>query len=107
MLGQTSALKVSSIKTFRNLFGEQSVTGYKFQLMNTKITFPVVGCIALASFSLVTNARAGGVGGVVAAGSATISGMGSAALNINQTTTRAVIDWSSFNLGSDESAVFH
>ena len=42
-------------------------------------------------------------GGTVVAGSATLAsggGSGAAVLNVNQTTSRAVIDWNTFNVGS-------
>ncbi|MCX8500232.1 MAG: hypothetical protein ORO03_00840, partial [Alphaproteobacteria bacterium] len=45
------------------------------------------------------------VGGVVGSGSATISASG-LVTTINQSTDRAVIDWSSFNLAANETALF-
>ena len=46
------------------------------------------------------------LGGVVAAGTATISQSG-ATLTINQTSSRAVINWGSFNISAGESTSFH
>ena len=41
-------------------------------------------------------------GGVVASGSATISAIDSKTLEISQTTQKAIIDWSKFNIAADE-----
>src|SRR6266550_3116453 len=44
--------------------------------------------------------------GVVSAGQATITSSGSH-VDIDQSTSRAVIDWRSFNIGPDETTAFH
>ena len=58
----------------------------------------ILSCLPHAS-------RAAPVGGVVASGSASISASG-LVTTINQSTDRAVIDWSSFNLAQNETARF-
>ncbi len=46
-------------------------------------------------------------GGVVSQGSASISGIGSPSVTINQTSANAFINWNSFNLGAGETTTFN
>jgi filamentous hemagglutinin family protein len=63
-------------------------------------------CAAVAAvFAETAIAQALPTGGSVTAGSATIGGSG-AAMTVNQTSQRAVIDWSSFNIGNGASVTF-
>ena len=52
-------------------------------------------------------AKAGPAGGTVVGGSATISGAGSSSVTINQSSQNAIINWSTFNIGSGESVTFN
>ncbi|MCX8501327.1 MAG: filamentous hemagglutinin N-terminal domain-containing protein, partial [Alphaproteobacteria bacterium] len=63
-------------------------------------------CSVAAILSCLPNySHAAPVGGVVGSGSATISASG-LVTTVNQSTDRAVIDWSSFNLAQNETARF-
>jgi mucin-19 len=44
--------------------------------------------------------------GIVVAGSANISGSGTSSLIITQSTDKAIIDWNSFDIGTDELTTF-
>jgi filamentous hemagglutinin family protein len=46
-------------------------------------------------------------GGIVRAGAATIQGQGTSALQVNQVSDRAVIDWKSFDIAPGETTIFH
>jgi len=61
--------------------------------------------LALALIGAVTLAQAAPEGGIVKAGQATIGG-GGAYTRIDQTSTRAIIDWRSFSIGADERVQF-
>src|ERR1700761_3317221 len=58
------------------------------------------------SFTMFGPALANPVGGTVVGGSATISSKGSE-VDINQSSNRAIIDWSSFNIGQGETTRFY
>jgi len=60
-----------------------------------------------SAISLASLALAGPEGGNVVAGSATISAPTATQTQINQSTDKAIINWNSFNVGSNESAVFN
>lgn len=64
--------------------------------------FMGASALTLASF-----AQAGPEGGAVVQGSATISTPAPTKTQIDQTTDKAIINWNSFNVGSNESAVFN
>ncbi|MCX8500273.1 MAG: hypothetical protein ORO03_01045, partial [Alphaproteobacteria bacterium] len=70
-------------------------------------TAKLVGSAAVAAILSLSSPKllAAPVGGVVASGGATISASG-LVTTINQSTDRAVIDWSSFNLSVNETARF-
>src|SRR5262245_29562965 len=53
-----------------------------------------------------TPAAAGPEGASVVGGAATITGHGSAAVTINQSTPSAIINWHTFNIGRGESVTF-
>jgi len=61
------------------------------------------GLAALA----VAPAQANPKGGMVSAGSASISGQGTSLVQVNQQSDRAVIDWRSFNIGAGEATRFN
>src|SRR5690349_24413362 len=63
--------------------------------------------ISAALMPLATSAFAGPTGGTVVGGSATISGQGSANVSINQSTDKAIINWSLFNIGVGEKTTFN
>jgi len=65
-----------------------------------------LGLGAISFFTAQFCAIANPLGGVVASGTATISQAGSI-LTINQNSSRAIIDWNSFNIGSGQSTSFH
>lgn len=52
-------------------------------------------------------AAAGPEGGTVAAGAATIQGQGGPAVTVNQSSSSAVINWHTFNIGAGESVRFN
>jgi filamentous hemagglutinin family protein len=54
----------------------------------------------------VARVAAGPEGGTVVGGAATITGQGSAAVLINQSTQNAIINWHTFNVGRGESVTF-
>ena len=82
-----------------------------------QVTGHVVASVALAGLVGLTHAQQAPPtatqlpqGGVVSRGSATIStsvGQGSAQMSVNQTSNRAVIDWTSFNLGANAKVQFN
>ena len=82
-----------------------------------QVTGHVVASVALAGLVGLTYAQQAPPtatqlpqGGVVSRGSATIStsvGQGSAQMSVNQTSNRAVIDWTSFNLGANAKVQFN
>jgi filamentous hemagglutinin family protein len=61
---------------------------------------------ALVTFGALPGA-AGPDGAVVTGGSATVQGQGTASVIINQNTDRAIINWNTFNIGTNESARFN
>jgi filamentous hemagglutinin family protein len=66
----------------------------------------VLGSLSLLLFSTSTTVLANPLGGTVAHGAATIT-PGASVLTINQTSSRAVINWNSFNIANGESALFN
>src|SRR5881392_1004907 len=52
-------------------------------------------------------AAAGPEGGTVVGGAATIQGQGGAAVNVNQSSNSAIINWNTFNIGARESVRFN
>src|SRR5262245_47797879 len=52
-------------------------------------------------------AAAGPEGGTVVGGAATISGQGSAAVVVNQSSSHAIINWHTFNVGAGQSVTFN
>src|SRR6266850_8027308 len=50
---------------------------------------------------------AGPYGAVVVGGSANVQGQGTASVIVNQTTDKAIINWNTFNIGTNESALFN
>ena len=60
----------------------------------------------VSMLSLASLALAGPEGGSVVAGTATISTPAPTRTQIDQATDKAIVNWNSFNVGSDESAVF-
>lgn len=75
-------------------------------------TYQKVSLLFLASFTvnstlLVSQASANPSGGIIAAGSASISQPDSAHTIVNQSSDRAVINWQNFNIGSGEVTQFN
>lgn len=66
----------------------------------------VVGAVALAGSALLSPAVAAPSGGVVSAGSGTISQSGSTT-TINQSTQNLAINWQNFNIGANEAVTFN
>ena len=69
----------------------------------------VLSCV-LASFMVwlpPLSALANPAGGVVHSGAATISGQGSAVVDVNQASANAVLSWQSFNIKPGETTNFH
>src|SRR5258708_1337805 len=64
----------------------------------------VAGIITLVFGSL--PASADPMGGNVAGGSATIQGSGTGNVTVNQSSQRAIINWSTFNIGSGQTTTF-
>ncbi len=62
--------------------------------------------LALAGLAL-TPAAAGPEGATVVGGSATIQGAGTSSVTINQTSSRAIINWNTFNIGVGETTTFN
>ena len=52
-------------------------------------------------------AAAGPEGGTVVGGAATIAGQGSAAVVVNQSSSHAIINWHTFNVGAGQSVTFN
>src|ERR1700704_1140530 len=50
---------------------------------------------------------AGPDGAVVVGGTANVQGQGTASVIVNQTTDKALINWNTFNIGTNESALFN
>ena len=69
---------------------------------------PLVGLLAFAHtfLPLLQTARANPRGGQTVAGSAAIQGQGTANVVVNQSSTSAIINWNSFNIGSGEITQF-
>ena len=61
---------------------------------------------ALVPLGLAPVAYANPVGASVAAGSAQVSGEGTANLTVNQATDKAIINWNTFNIGNGETTQF-
>ncbi len=61
---------------------------------------------ALVPLGLVPAAQANPVGASVAAGTAQVSGEGTANLTVNQATDKAIINWNTFNIGTGETTQF-
>ena len=62
--------------------------------------------VFLATLLLINSAYANPEGGVVAAGSATITSPNASTVQINQASDKAIINWQSFNISSDETTRF-
>jgi len=62
---------------------------------------------AAAGLSMAGPALAGPNGGTVVGGGATIQGQGSARCTINQSSQNAIINWSTFNIGKNETTTFN
>jgi len=73
-------------------------------LAQQSLLLAAIGLLSLPAASVLA-ATALPTGGVVTAGSATISQTGSS-MRIDQTSAKAVIDWRSFNVGSDAAVRF-
>src|SRR5258708_38656203 len=52
-------------------------------------------------------AAGGPAGGTVVSGSATIQGQGGPAVIVNQSSSSAIINWNTFNIGANESVRFN
>src|SRR5256886_4301692 len=55
----------------------------------------------------VAPAAGGPAGGTVVGGTATIQGQGGAAVTVNQSSSSAIINWNTFNIGANESVRFN
>ncbi|NOX25425.1 MAG: filamentous hemagglutinin N-terminal domain-containing protein, partial [Deltaproteobacteria bacterium] len=74
--------------------------------VSSGVVVGAVGALTLASLAMPNHAFALPQGGQVAAGSAAISTSGSAQMNINQLSDRAVINWQGFNINVNELVKF-
>ncbi len=70
--------------------------------MKTKLFRGLILSSLAMGFAMVNSAQANPEGGVVVGGSATISGTGTGATTINQTSDRAIINWQDFSIGLGE-----
>jgi large exoprotein involved in heme utilization and adhesion len=61
----------------------------------------------VSALGLASPALAGPEGGTVVAGTATISTPAPTTTQIDQASDKAIINWNSFNVGANESAVFN
>ena len=73
----------------------------KFLLTTTALS--ALGLLALGA----RPAAAGPEGGTVVGGAATIAGQGSAAVVVNQSSSHAIINWHTFNVGAGQSVTFN
>src|SRR5712691_3970888 len=71
-----------------------------------KLLLTTTALLALARLAL-TPVAAGPAGGTVVGGSATIQGAGTGNVIINQTSSSAIINWSTFNIGAGETTRFN
>src|SRR5712691_2598128 len=71
-----------------------------------KLLLTTTALLALARLAL-TPVAAGPAGGTVVGGSATIQGAGTGNVIINQTSSSAIINWSTFNIGVGETTRFN
>lgn len=81
----------------------KKIIGFENNSFNTRLSYPLTLALALFFTSL---AQAAPVGGVVTAGTASISSSGSST-TINQSTPKAIINWQRFNVGTNESVRFN
>ncbi|OYQ34511.1 hypothetical protein CHU95_10835 [Niveispirillum lacus] len=74
----------------------------------TRLTALLRGGVGLGALLVVMplTADAGPTGGTVVQGTATIAATTATQPEVSQTTARAVIDWTGFNLASNESMIF-
>lgn len=78
----------------------------KILLSTTGLTAVAIAVAAVTSVAAIAPAYANPEGGVVSAGSAVISGTGTDTVHIHQSSDRAVIDWSGFDIAPHETTQF-
>ena len=75
--------------------------------MHPRLSKLLLTTTALLALGAVPGGAGGPNGGTVVGGSATISGQGSSSVIINQSSGSAIINWTTFNIGANESVKFN
>ena len=109
MLGVAVEMSKSSLLSSSLTCVRQMVlrVGFKFRLANARVRVPRPSRLLMALLAgYGVQAMALPAGGQVASGSVTIAAPSGTALDITQTSTKGIINWQSFNVGSGEKVNF-